>query len=244
MDTEQKIPADYTTLETKTKDLHDLLSMTAHQMRTSLSATKWIFEMLLDGDVGPLPPQQKQLIEKGRESNQRMIMLVSDLLDTIRAQDTTLQYKKESVDMIELIDQILFDFSSESFKRGVELIFLKPSSLPILHTDREKIRIVIQNLIENAIKYSDTGTKVFLTIEQEAHSLLLSVKDNGIGITKEDQEHIFTRFFRSTNAQKKESMGTGLGLAITKTISEGLGGTITFESTEGEGTTFFVRLPL
>lgn len=231
-------------LETQIARQHDTVSISTHQLRTSLSAFKWIFKMLLDGDTGPLTPEQQKLIEKSMESNERMIVLVSDMLNSLHTEDLSFTHKKEPVDLVTLIDEVLFDFNSESFKRGVELLFLKPSPLPLLHTDTEKLRIVIQNLIENAIKYSNTGDKVFITITEEHGSLVFSVKDSGIGISPEDQEKIFTKFFRARNAQTKEQLGTGLGLSITKTIVEGLGGSISFKSTLSEGTTFVVTLPL
>lgn len=231
-------------LETQIARQHDTVSISTHQLRTSLSAFKWIFKMLLDGDTGPLTPEQQKLIEKSMESNERMIVLVSDMLNSLHTEDLSFTYKKEPVDFVALIDEVLFDFNSESFKRGVELLFLKPSPLPLLHTDKDKFRIVIQNLVENAIKYSNTGDKVFITITEENHSLILSVKDSGIGISPEDQGKIFSKFFRATNAQTKEQLGTGLGLSITKTIVEGLGGTISFKSALSEGTTFIVSLPI
>ncbi len=231
-------------LEKQIARQHDTVSISTHQLRTSLSAFKWIFKMLLDGDTGPLTPEQKKLMEKSMESNERMIALVSDMLNSLHTEDISFTYKKEPVDFVALIDEVLFDFNSESFKRGVELLFLKPSPLPLLHSDKEKLRIVIQNLIENGIKYSNSGDKVFITVNEEHGSLIVSVKDSGIGISQDDQEKVFTKFFRGQNAQDKEQIGTGLGLSITKTIVEGLGGTISFKSVLSEGTTFIVNFPL
>jgi signal transduction histidine kinase len=173
-----------------------------------------------------------------------MISLVGDMLAINHTQDAALEYRFTSANMVTLVDDVLFDFHGESFKKGIELIFLKPDPLPAPITlDQGKIRVVIQNLIENALKYSTRGESVIIAIKDTASEIQLSVKDQGIGIPQAQQEHIFEKFFRATNAKDKENVGSGLGLYTTRLIVEAHGGKLWFESTEGEGTTFFVTLP-
>lgn len=222
----------------------DLISISAHQLRTSLSAMKWILKMFLDGDFGTLTPEQSNFIKKAFESDERMIRLVNEMLSITHAEDTLASVHTEPSDLIKLLDGVIFDFTGESYKRGIELIFLKPET-PVspVAMDVEKMRVVLQNLIENAIKYSNKGGRIFVNVREDEKSVEISVRDTGIGINIEDQPKIFGKFFRADNAKKQDSVGSGLGLYTTKRIVEKHNGTIRFESTSGEGTTFFVTLP-
>lgn len=221
------------------------ISISAHQLRTTLSAVKWILRMFLDKDFGELTPEQTDFMKRASDSNERMLALVNEMLSLNHADTTSLTYNFEEVDMVKLIDETLFDFSSEAFKKGIETIFLKPeNTIKQITCDKEKVRVVIQNLIENAIKYSNTGDKVLISIHANENEVEISVKDTGIGIPLSEQEQIFGKFYRATNAKAKDSIGSGLGLYTTKHIIEKHGGKIDFKSTESEGTTFTFSLPL
>lgn len=224
---------------------HETVSILAHQLRTSLAASKWILKMFQDGDVGELTAEQRGFIDKAYSANERMIALVSEMLEIAKVgeSNSTLDLVPHSI--VELIDDSLFDFTSESYKRGVEIIFLRPETeIPALPFDWAKMRFVMQNLIENAIKYSEQGDRVVIAIERHNdHEIEVSVKDTGIGIPEDEQVKIFERYFRANNAKKKEEMGTGLGLYTAKHIIEQHMGTMGFESKVGTGTTFFFTLP-
>ncbi len=222
----------------------DVISISAHELRTSLGATKWLLKMCLDGDLGPLTPDQSKLLKKAFEGNDRMIGLVNEMLSINHTEEASLSYNPQPTEIVSLIDNIVFDFVGESYKRGIELLFLKPESSPkTMHIDQGKIRFVIQNLIENAIKYSNDGDRVLISLNETPDTLTISVKDTGIGIKEEDKEKIFEKFFRSKNAKEKEEIGTGLGLFTSKSIVEKHNGVMSFESIEGQGTTFSVTLP-
>lgn len=224
----------------------DHMSISAHQLRTSLSAIKWILKMFLDGDFGPLTPEQSGFMKKAFDSNERMLVLVGEMLSFNHADDTPPAYDFQKHDLVALIDNVLFDFTGETYKKGVGVIFLKPeTSLPEITYDEEKIRVVIQNLVENAIKYSSKGDKVIISARPtDSGGIEASVKDTGIGIPEAEQGKIFGKLFRASNATIKEDCtGTGLGLYTTKRIVEEHGGTITFESKENGGTTFTITLP-
>ena len=222
----------------------DLISISAHQLRTSLSAMKWILKMFLDGDFGTLTAEQLNFMKKAFESDDRMIRLVNEMLSINHAEDTLEAMHVTPTDLVKLLDEVVFDFTGESYKKGIELIFLKPDhSLKEIAVDAEKIRVVFQNMIENAIKYSNKGDHVFVNIEEKEDCVIMSVRDTGIGIDKEDQVNIFNKFFRAANAKKQDSVGSGLGLYTTQRIVEKHHGEIWFESTSGVGTTFFVKIP-
>ncbi len=222
----------------------DLISISAHQLRTSLSAMKWILKMLIDGDFGQVSTEQKNFIEKALDNDNRMISFVNEMLSINHTEDTLNETKITSFDVIKLIDEIIFDFTGESFKKDIQLVFLKPEQADLkINADYEKIRLVVQNLIENALKYSLKGTRVIITAGKKEKTIELSVHDSGIGIAKSEQENIFGKFFRAQNAKKLDSVGSGLGLYTTKRIVERHNGKIWFESEEGTGTTFYIQLP-
>ena len=222
----------------------DLISVSAHQLRTSLTSMKWILKMFLDGDFGTLTAEQHNFIEKAFESDERMVRLVNEMLSINHAEDTLDTMRLGHVDIVKLLEEVNFDFTGESYKRGIELIFLKPSQAvsPVM-ADMEKIRVVFQNLIENAIKYSNKGARVVVNVTETADTVEISVRDTGIGIADADTKNIFQKSFRTDNAQKQDSVGSGLGLYTTRRIIEKHRGKIWFESKIGEGTTFFVSLP-
>jgi signal transduction histidine kinase len=239
------MPADKEQQETCSLIQHETVSILAHQLRTSLAASKWILKMFQDGDVGELTAEQRGFIDKAFSANERMIDLVSEMLEIAKVGETQNSLTLTAGSIVELIDDSLFNFTSESYKRGVEIIFLRPETdLPLIPFDWAKVRFVMQNLIENAIKYSDKGDRVVIAIEKHNdHEIEISVKDTGIGIPADEQPKIFERYFRADNAKKKEDMGTGLGLYTAKHIIEQHGGTMSFESKDGTGTTFFFTLP-
>lgn len=231
---------------TKTQSVKaDIVSLSAHQIRTSLSANKWILKMFTDGDLGKLTAEQENLMKKAYEENDRAIAVVSELLLANKAEDVVEKpYNFKSVDLLELIESSIFDFSGEALAHKIEIIFLKPGlELSNIKADKEKMRIVLQNLLENAIKYSNQFGKVFIALRQKNDIIEVSVKDSGIGISEEGKSKIFGKFYRDSTAQKKEAIGSGIGLFTTKKIIEAHGGKIWFESTEGEGTTFFFTVP-
>lgn len=222
----------------------DLISVSAHQLRTSLSAIKWVIKMILDKDTGPLTSEQEGLLKKASASNERMIRLVSDLLSFNHAEDILHGYEFAPTQLADIIESVIFEFMSETKKRGVELIFLKPDvQLPLVSLDATKIRVVIETLIENAIKYSDSGTTIFVSTEHKDGMVRVSVKDAGIGIPAEAQSRVFEKFYRAPNAITHSEIGTGLGLFTAKRIVERHSGTIGFEPSDDKGTTFYFTLP-
>ena len=223
----------------------DIISITAHQLRTSLSALKWILKMFIDEDLGKLTNEQSELIQKAFSSNERMLNLVNDLLTLSHSEDSLIKFNFKKINILSLIEQTLFEFSGEANKKEIGLIFLRPeSTLPLINCDEEMMRVVLQNLIENAIKYSNKDGKVFISLKQNGGEIQISIHDAGIGINVEDRDNIFKKFYRAPNAQAKDIIGSGLGLFTTKNIVERHKGRIWFDNTQGVGTTFFVTLPI
>lgn len=223
----------------------DVISISAHELRTSLTALRWINEMMLKGDVGELSSEQKNFIEKQKSSIERMLSLVQEMLTINHTETTGLTYNLKSVDIVQIIEGVMFDFIGESYKKSIETVFLKPTQkIKKVKADEDKIRVVLQNLIENAIKYSGEGSKVIISVSEEGEFVRVSIKDNGIGIPEEDKGNIFNKFYRGEKAKSEHSFGSGLGLYTAKKIAEAHGGEMSFESIDNNGTTFFLTLPV
>ncbi len=223
----------------------EFVSLAAHQLRTPLSAIKWTLRMLLDGDLGGITPEQKDFIEKTYKSNERMISLINDLLDVTRIEEGRYLYKPILTEIEPVVQFVARSYKEEGERRNIKIEFKKPEKkLPRIRMDVEKIKLAIENLFDNATKYTPSGGKVTVSLKGDAKEVQLSVKDTGIGIPKDQQRRVFTKFFRGANVMRIETEGSGLGLFIAKNIIEAHGGKIWFDSEEGKGTTFYFTLPV
>ena len=222
----------------------EFVSIAAHQLRTPLSAIKWSLKMLLDGDEGELNNGQKTLMKKTYWSNQRMINLVNDLLNVSRIEEGRFLYELEETDLREMVKRSITTVETTASRKKIKISFKPgPKKLPLIKADQEKLSLAIQNLIDNAVKYSKEGGQVIVSIAEENGHVLVSVEDQGIGIPRAQQPRVFQRFFRAGNAINQETEGTGLGLFITRNIIEAHQGQIWFKSKENQGTTFYFKIP-
>ena len=234
---------------TKAKEIEkmksEFVTITSHQMRTPLTGVKWITELLLDNKAGELPQKQKDYLRVIQESNDRMIRLVGDLLSVSHIENTDkFNIVRKKQDLVKGLNQVLADHKDVIEEQKIKIVFEKdfPKSL-LMKVDCEKMYLVFQNLLDNAIKYSGKNKTIRIGFEKRDGQAILSVKDQGIGIPKNQYHRVFERFFRADNVLTTYS-GTGLGLYITKYIVERHDGKIWFKSQEGKGTTFFVSLPM
>ncbi|MDP2736977.1 MAG: HAMP domain-containing sensor histidine kinase [bacterium] len=223
----------------------EFISIAAHQLRTPLSAINWVLDMIIKGDVGSINKDQNDLLDKANESNKRMISLVDDLLNVTKIEEGRFGYVFSASDMVEVIKRLIIDSSLMAKKMQVEVIFNEPKAkLPQVRLDNNKIKIAINNLIGNAIKYSKPGGKVIISAKfYKNHYIEVVIKDQGIGIPKSNLGSLFTKFFRASNAVKKQTEGSGLGLFISKNIILNHGGKIWAESKENIGSTFHFTIP-
>gem|GEM_PF-6276571 len=225
----------------------EFVSIASHQLRTPLTGIKWFAELMLAGKAGPVISEQKDFLEQIHASNERMIRLVENLLNVSRIETgTKFEIKKAPTDITAIIRSLATDLAGLCHDHEVALE--QPKKFPkryVLSIDADKIRQVFQNLLSNAIKYSRKGGKVVVDFKdlKAERKVLITIRDNGLGIPKQQQSRMFEKFFRADNVQTAETDGTGLGLYIAKAIIEGHGGSISFESEENVGTTFFVELP-
>jgi signal transduction histidine kinase len=232
-------------LQTVSKAKSDFVSVVAHQLRTPLSSIKWTLKMAIDGDLGEITNEQKSYLMKGYESNERLIALVNDLLDVDRIESGSYQFNFVPTQVRDLVENTIAELEPRAKEGEVTMVLEKSKKKPKkVKLDQVKIRAVVQNLIENAIKYTPAQGTVSVSVEEQDGAVLVAVSDTGIGIPQEEQQEIFGRFFRATNAVRHEKQGAGIGLFMSQQIIEKHGGKIWFESTEGAGTTFTFTLPL
>lgn len=222
----------------------EFISVAAHQLRTPLSALKWVFGMILGGDVGKITTEQKEMIEKGEFSTERMIDLVNDLLNVSRIEEGRFGYELKEINLRTVIEKLIAMEENKIKEKNINLIFEKPrEGMRLVKADEEKLFLAFQNLMENAINYSLKNGEITVSLKDDKTNLITEIKDNGIGIPKEQMGKLFSKFFRGNNAVKLQTEGSGLGLFIAKNIVEKHGGKIIIESEEGNGTKATVFLP-
>jgi signal transduction histidine kinase len=241
--TELEAELEHCRAENKAKS--EFLSMVTHQLRTPLSGIKWTFKMLLDGDLGSFTDEQRTIIEKGSESNERMLKLLQEIIIANQNESWDFQYNTQPSDMQKIISNIIPEFLESARSKSIDIKINHPDEpLPLVTVDPEKISIVFQNLLENAVKYSEDGDTITVNFTVHDDSISISLADTGLGIPDDAQEYIFSKFFRADNVKEIKKEGTGLGLFTAKNIVEKHNGSIRFESKKNEGTTFFITLPL
>jgi len=223
----------------------EFVSLSAHQLRTPLSAIKWTLRMLLDGDLGKLTKEQSEFLEKTYKSNERMIELINDLLNVTRIEEGRYIYQRIFCDFVEIVQSVIDSYKREIEKKNIKFEFKEPKKqLPRILIDEEKMKLVIENLLDNAIRYTFPGGKVTISTELLENEIEFKIEDTGMGISKDEQPRVFTKFFRGANAIRMDTEGSGLGLFVTKNIVEAHGGRIWFEAEERKGSTFYFTLPL
>lgn len=222
----------------------EFISVAAHQLRTPLSSIKWVIKMVLDGDTGELNKDQQELLSKGYASNERVIKLVNDLLNVSRIEEGKFGFEFKEGNFQEVLDVAINNIEKEVAKNHLKLKLNKSGKLPMVYMDKDRIIIVLQNLLDNAVKYTPEHGKIEINIETISKFLKVTVQDNGVGIPKNDQAKLFSKFFRAANVMRMQTEGSGLGLFIARNIIKRHGGKVTIISQEGKGTKVSFTLPI
>lgn len=226
----------------------EFVATVSHELRTPMTSVKGYVEMMLMETVGAINDDQRRFLQVIKTNIDRLGGLVNDLLDISRIESGRVQLTLEPVDLLTMVretrDAFVRKSRLDSKPMGIELDL--PESLPRVHADRDRLRQILTNLVENSFNYTPPDGLIKLSLELEHDWVRIRVADNGIGIKPSDQRRVFERFFRGEQALNMSVGGTGLGLSIVRQLIEMHGGTITLESTgvPGEGTTFSFTVPL
>jgi len=222
----------------------EFVSLASHQLRTPLTSISWFTEMLLSGDAGKLTKKQVSYVKEVQAGSTRMIDLVNSLLNVSRLELGTISIELKKTDVSKMLVDVLDEIKPQSDKKKQVVKRKISKDFPEMNIDARLLRMVFQNLISNAIKYTPKKGKIEIVLKKKGRKMFLSVADNGMGIPDSQKKGMFSKLFRADNAKVSDTEGTGLGLYIVKQIIENSSGRVWFESEEGKGTTFFVELPI
>ena len=215
-----------------------LLSNVSHELRTPLTIISGYLQSTLRRGQN-LTEMQREALSTASSEADRTVQLLQDLLDLARADSGRMHFKLEPIILNDLLKELV-EMTKQYSERQIQIEL--PNQLIQIKADANRLKQVLLNLIDNAVKYSDEGKPVTIKIEQEQHQTIIHVSDRGMGIPLQQQSRIFERFYRVDEARSR-SGGTGLGLSIVKTLVEGMGGSISVRSQMGKGTTFTVIFP-
>lgn len=222
----------------------EFISLASHQLRTPLSAIKTYTHMLADGYMGDVTPAQKKSLRTIIGATNRMNELISTLLNITRIESGTIAIVPKNIHLEKSAEEVLKELNLAASEKSISLTLKKIGKVSTnVKTDNLIIKEVISNLVSNAIKYTSEAGAIVVEVRGRSRDVQVSVSDNGWGIPSHAHDQVFSKFFRATNILKRETTGTGLGLYLVRGLLERLGGTIWFESVEGEGTTFYFTLP-
>jgi len=239
-----KVIRDITRESLISKSKSEFISIAAHQLRTPLSAIKWALQMLIKGGENKFSDFEKDLLAKSFDTNDRMISLVSDMLDVSRIDEGRFDYDFKKNNAADLIRSLVANSEIAAKEKNINIVFNSDKLAESFIFDVNKLSVAVQNLLENAVKYTLRNGKIIIDLKKDGDYAKIEISDTGVGIPKNQIDRTFSKFFRAENVKKIETGGSGLGLFIVKSIVDKHGGKISVESEENEGTTFSLKVPL
>ncbi len=222
----------------------EFITIASHQLRTPPATIKWYLAAVLDGDYGKFDETVRQQLRKTMSTNNTMIALIDDLLNVSRIERGKMEFIFQPTDLVEITQVTVDQLLPQSEMKKLDLVFQKPKdAFPIITADKEKLRQVINNFIDNAIKYTQKG-KIVVELSKTAKDLMMKVTDTGRGVAPDQLKHIFEKFDRG-KSPAHNSTGLGLGLYVAKFIVEQHKGKVWVESKgEGKGSSFIFTVPI
>jgi signal transduction histidine kinase len=223
----------------------EFIGIISHHLRSPLTNLKWATDFLFSEQLEKINPQQLKYLKIIKENSDKMNELIQSLLFVAKVETENFFLRKNFFSLEEIIKNLINEFEPIAKATNIEIKFQTQSNLPQIFADSFQIKIAIENLLNNAIKYinSEKG-QINIKLERRKNNLFFKIEDNGVGIPNEDQKYIFQKFFRSENALEHQTKGSGLGLYITKEIIVRSKGKIGFKSEENKGSTFWFTLPI
>lgn len=223
----------------------EFINIVSHQLRAPLTNLRWATQFLTSKEFITSKEEEKtEYFDIIKENSARMENLIDDLLTITRLKEEKIDKKRMKFALPDLVKEVISEFKIFADASNVKIETDFPENLPGVFASYPLVKIVVENLVGNAINYSQGNKKIFIKLKALSQKIEFQIKDQGIGIPYEDQKYIFQKFFRAKNAVRAEVYGTGLGLFITKLILDGMGGKIWFSSGQNQGTTFCFILPI
>jgi signal transduction histidine kinase len=222
---------------------HDFVAHATHELRTPLTNVRLYLETLIDeGDTDA--ELRAKCLNVINQETRRLERMVTDLLSVAEIEAGSMRVQRDDVRVDELLNDVRNDYEAMAAEKRIELEFRLPPKLPVIQADRDKLAVALQNVIGNAVKYTPEGGHVTVAAETDGAALSIEVTDTGIGISPEDQEKVFEKFYRASDKRVAQLTGSGLGLALAREIMRLHGGDITLESQLNQGSRFTVTVPL
>lgn len=219
----------------------DFISNLSHELRTPVSVIRANSETLLDGALDN-KKDAKIFAKAILHNSERLTSMVSDLIDLSRIEYGDLKLNIKGIDLDEFMNSFLISMNSVAKKMNIDISY-SPSHKDLIFADVQALERIMNNLLDNALKYSEEGTKVEISTKDQGKMIKVMVADSGIGVSNEDQEHIFDRFYRTASARASDNKGSGLGLAIVKNLTNSLNGEVGITTKEPSGSIFWFTLP-
>lgn len=222
----------------------EFLSVASHQLRAPITAIRGYTSLLLEGDYGAPPDPMKEPLRRIEESARNMASSIEDYLDISRIEQGRMKYEKSDFNVVELAQKVIDEMSPVASRKGLTLSLTPFGESLMVNADVGKIKQVISNLVDNAIKYTEKGG-VTVTFAKESGKARILISDTGVGIAPDEIDGLFEKFKRARNANKVNTSGTGLGLYVAKQLIAGHNGSIHIESGGlGKGSSFIIELPI
>lgn len=223
---------------------NEFVSTVSHELRTPLTSIKGSLGLIVSGVLGPIPEKMKNLIDIANNNCTRLTNLINDILDLEKIKAGKYDFKYEDIEINSIIEQSVILNQSYAEQFGMRVKAVKLADDTFIKADKNRILQVISNLLSNAVKFSNLGGEVTVVLEIIGEKVKVSFIDKGIGIPEDAKYKIFQSFSQVDSSDTRSKGGTGLGLSICKLLIEKMGGLIGFDSTAGQGSTFFFIMPI
>ncbi len=233
---------DITALKRADEMRRDFVANVSHELRTPLSILRGYIETMLDDPKMPRG-ETARILEVMDQHSKRLGLLANDLLTLAQVESGSSNLEPSEIDLLRFLSDLVRDWKKKILAKGLEVVVDVSDDCSIICADEERLREIYDNLLDNAVKYSDEGGEIRLAAERRDGEIALSVSDSGVGIGPEDLPRIFERFYRADKARSRQLGGTGLGLSIVKHIAQLHGGRVEADSQLRKGTTIQVILP-
>lgn len=222
----------------------DFVSLAVHQLRSPISSSRWFVNLLISGKAGALNSEQHYLLENLDDILKHINEVVEVLLRLGRIESGKIKIQPKASNLNEIIESAVASLRPLAEKKKIKIeLGLSKQQLSLVMVDSEFIWQMLEILLSNAIKYSKEESNIDIDVEYLEAEIKVSIKDYGIGIPKNEQGKVFEKFYRAKNAMSLVPQGSGLGLSLAKSLAEAWGGSLGFESVEGQGSNFFFTLP-